>query len=48
MGPELGLVIFVPALLFSLCTVAFEAREEQRQGRRLSAQLQATSSSRPI
>ena len=48
MGPELGLVIFLPALLFSLVSVALEAREEQRQALPLARRVQPSSSSRPI
>lgn len=41
MGPELGLVVFLPALLFSVFTVSLAARQEQQA-------TQARSCSNPI
>ena len=46
MGPELGLILLLPAALFSLVTIGCSARQEHEiEQRRLA---QATSCSNPI
>ena len=46
MGPDLGLTILLPALLFSAATVLLSARQEQEIAQR--QQTQATNWSNPI